>query len=93
MKQFYPYGLHRYQVTIVGTHLQPKMAWSPLIATWRVYRLLQAVTSRFAAKVQLPVRKIVFLCALTLKCCSQMDFKRTHNNGKDLLAIRKDPWG
>ena len=25
--------------------VQPRMVWSPLIATWRVYRLLQAVTS------------------------------------------------
>ena len=43
MKQFYHCGL--YQLTIiVGTHLQPEMVWSPLIATWRVYHLLQAVT-------------------------------------------------
>ena len=37
------------------------------------------------------VRKILLLGALTLKCCSQMDFKGTHNNGKDFLTIRKDP--
>ena len=49
MTQFYPCGLYQYQLTIVGTDLQPKMVWSPLIATGRVYRLLQAVTSRFAA--------------------------------------------
>ena len=37
MKHFYPCGLHRYQLTIVGTNdLQPKMVWSSLIATWRV---------------------------------------------------------
>ena len=44
-----------------------------------------------AAKIQLPVRKILLLGAATLKCCSQMDFKGTHNNGKD-LTNRKDPW-
>ena len=44
-----------------------------------------------AAKIQLPVRKILLLGAPTLKCCSQMDFKGTHNNGKDLLTNRKDP--
>ena len=27
-----------------------------------------------------------------MKCCSQMDFKGTHNNGKDLLTNRKDSW-
>ena len=32
------------------------------------------------------------LGAPTLKCCSQMDFKGTDNNAKDLLTIRKDPW-
>ena len=41
MKQFYPCGLYQYQLTLVGTHLQPKMVWSPCIATWRVYRLLR----------------------------------------------------
>ena len=45
-----------------------------------------------AAKIQLPVHKILLLGAPTLKCCSQMDFKGTHNNGKDLLTNRKDPW-
>ena len=44
------------------------------------------------AKIQLPVHKILLLGAQTLKCCSQMDFKRTDNHGKDLLRIRKDPW-
>ena len=74
IKQFYPCGFYQYQLMIVGTRdLQPKMVWSPLIATWRVHRLLQAVISRFAAKIQLPVRKILLLSALTLKCCSQMD--------------------
>ena len=96
MKQFYPCGLYQYQLTIVGTRdLQPKMVWSPLIATWRVYHLLQAVTSRFAAlrqKYRLPSRKIMLLGALTLKFCSQKDFKGPHNNGKDLLTNRKDPW-
>ena len=45
-----------------------------------------------AAKTQLPVRKILLLDAPTLKRCSQMDFKWTHNNGKDHLTNRKDPW-
>ena len=26
------------------------------------------------------------------KCCSQTDFKGTHNNGKDLLTNRNGPW-
>ena len=47
---------------------------SPLIATWRVHCLLQAVTSRFAAKnIQLPVRKILLL--------SHQDFKTLLTNG------------
>ena len=52
------------------------------------YIMIQGI----AAKIQLPVHKILFLGAPTLKCCSQMDFKGTHNNGKDLLTSRKDPW-
>ena len=53
MKQFCPCGLYQYQLTIVGTRdLQPQMVWSPSIVTWWVYRLLQAVTSRFAALQQ-----------------------------------------
>ena len=33
MKQFHPSGLlYQYQLMIVGTRLQPKMGWSPLIA-------------------------------------------------------------
>ena len=44
------------------------------------------------AKIQLLVRKILLLGAPTLKCCSQMNFKGIHNNGKDLLTSRKDPW-
>ena len=51
MKQFYPCSLYRYQL-MMWAHmikLQPKMVWSPLTATWRVYRLLQAVTSQFMA--------------------------------------------
>ena len=44
-----------------------------------------------AAKTQLPVRKILLLGAQTLKCCSQVDFKGPHNNGKDLLTNKKDP--
>ena len=54
MKQFYPCGLHQYQLMIVGTRdLQPQNGMvSPLIATWLVYRLLQAVTLRSAALQQ-----------------------------------------
>ena len=77
MKQFYPCGLYQYQQTIVGTHLQPKMVRSPLIATWWVYHLIQSshITIRSTvAKVQQPIRKILLLGAPTLKCCSQMDF-------------------
>ena len=76
MKQFYPCGLYQYQLTIVGTHLQPKMVWSPLIATWRVYRLLQAVTSRFAAlrqKYNRHAHKILLLDTL--------DFQMLLTNG------------
>ena len=70
------------------------MVWSPLIATRRVYRLLLAITSRFAAlhqKYNCPFAKVL-LSSPTLKRCSQMDFKGPHNNGKDLLTNRKDPW-
>ena len=92
MKQFYHCGLYHYQYQrmIVGTHLQLKMVWSPLIATWRVYRLLQAITSRFTALQQISSAhsKILSLGDPTLKCC----FRGTHNSGKDLLTNRKDPW-
>ena len=44
LKRVYHCGLYQYQLTTVGTHLQPKMVLSPLITTWRVYRLLEAVT-------------------------------------------------
>ena len=84
---------YQYQLTIVGIHLKQKMA--SLIATWRVYRLLHwsshIAIRGTAAKMQLPIRKILLLGAPTLKCCSHMDFKVTHNNGKDLLTNRKDP--
>ena len=46
-----------------------------------------------AAKMQLPVHNILSLGAPTLTCCSQMDYKGTDNNGKDLLTNRKDPYG
>ena len=97
MKQFYPCGLYQYQLTIVGTRdLQLNMVWFPLIAIWRVHRLLQSsshVAIRgTAAKTQLAVRKILLLGAPTLKCCSQMNFKITHN-GKDLLKKQKGPMG
>ena len=45
-----------------------------------------------AAKIKLPVRKVLLLGTPAFKCCLQMDFKGTHNNGKDLLTDRKDPW-
>ena len=66
MKQFYPCGLNQYQLTIVATHLQPKMVWSPLIATWWVYHLLQAVTSQFAALRQ------KYNCQFTKDCCLEL---------------------
>ena len=44
-----------------------------------------------AAKIQLAIHKILLLgAAPTLKCCSQMDFKGTHFNGKDLLTNTTD---
>ena len=60
MKQFYLCGLYQYQLTIVGT----KMVWSPLIATWWAYRLLQTVTSWFAGLRQ------KYNCPFTKYCCS-----------------------
>ena len=73
MKQFYLCGLYQqYQLTIVGTHLQPKIVWSPLIVTWQVYCLLQLSSSHIVIrgnaakilpvrKIRLPVRKILLL--------------------------------
>ena len=61
----------------MGTHLQPKMVWSPLTATWRVCRLLQAVTSQFAALQQ--KYNCPFAKELTV-------MERTS------LTNRKDPW-
>ena len=57
-------SLYRYQLTIVGTHLQPKMVWSAWIATWRVYRLLQAATFKSAALRQ------KYNCPFAIYCCS-----------------------
>ena len=58
---------YQYQLTIVGTRdLQPKMVWSPLVATWQV---LQAVTFTIrctAEKIQLPIRKTLLLGAPAL---------------------------
>ena len=73
--------------------VQPKMVWSPLIATWQVSNSHITIHGT-GTKIQLPVCKIILLGAPTLKCCSQMDFKfnGTHNNGKDLLTNTKDPW-
>ena len=77
-KQFYPCGLRQYQLMIVGTHLQPKMIWSPLITKWRVCRLFQSPSSHIvicgtAAKIQLPVRKILLL--------GRSDFEMLLTNG------------
>ena len=44
-----------------------------------------------ATKIQLPLHKILLLGAPTLKCCSQMDFKGPHHNGKDPLTKKKGP--
>ena len=69
MKQFYSCGLYQYQLTIVGTDSQPKMVWSPLIATWQVY-VSSASSSHIvirgtAAKIQMPIRNILLLGAST----------------------------
>ena len=45
-----------------------------------------------AAKIKQPVHKLLLLGGPTLKRCSQMDFKETHNNGEDPLTNRKDAW-
>ena len=51
IKQFYPCGLCQDQLAIVGTRdFQPKVVWSPLIATWQVHRLLQALSSHIAIR-------------------------------------------
>ena len=72
------------------------MAWSPLIATWQMYRLRQAVTSRFATLRQ------KYNCQFAKYSCSALRLwniahkwaliKGTHNNGKDFLTNRKNPW-
>ena len=49
--------------------------------------------SRHCGKNTTALRKILLVGAPTLKCCSQMDFKGTQNNGKDLLTNQKDPIG
>ena len=59
---------NQYQLTIVGTHLWQKMVWSPSIATWRVYHLLQTVTSRFAALWQKYITT-KYYCPFTKYCC------------------------
>ena len=74
VKHFCPCGL--YQLTIVGTHdLQPKMVWSPLIATWRVYHLLQAVTLRFTALQQ------KYNCQFANTVAQSPDFEMLLTNG------------
>ena len=66
MKQIYHCGLYQYLLTIVGTHLQPKLV---LITMWQVYRLLQAVTSRFAALRQ------KYNCLFAKFCCSALQLR------------------
>ena len=66
MKQFYPCGLYQYQLTIVGTHLKPKMVWVSLDCN--MAGVTSASSSHITirgtvAKIQLPVRKILFLGA------------------------------
>ena len=95
MKQFYLLcGLYQYQLMIVDTHLQPNgmVSLDCNMAGVTSASSSHIVICSTAAKLQLPVHKILLLGAPTLKGCSQMDFKGTHNNGKDLLTIRKDPW-
>ena len=93
MKHFYPWGLYQCQLMIVGTHLQPKYGMDSLACN--MAGVSSASSSHIAihstaAKIQLPVCKTLLLETLTLNCSSQMDFKATDNNGKDLLTIRKD---
>ena len=89
MRHFYPCGLHQYRRTIVGTHFTAQNGMISLDCNMAgVYRLLPAVTSRFATlqpKCNLPVHKILSLGAPTLKCCSQlMDF-----NLKELTTMER----
>ena len=74
IKQFYPYGLYQYQLTIVGTHLQPTVVCMVFLDC-NMVGVLSASSSHIAicgtaAKIQLPVCKILLLGALALKCCS-----------------------
>ena len=95
IKQLHLCGLYQYQLMTVSTRdLQLKMVWAPLIATWWVYRLLQAVTlcSRHCGKNTIARSQNLLLGAPTLKSCPQIAFKGTPNNGQDLLTSRKDSW-
>ena len=97
MRQFYPCGLYLYHLMMVDTHLQPINGMVSLDCI--MVGASSASSSHImirgtAAKIQPPIHKILLLGAPTLKCCPQVDFKikGTHNNGKDLLTSRKDPW-
>ena len=93
MKQFNHCGLYQYQLTIVGTVTTENgmVALDCNMAGVSSASSSHITIRGIAAKIQLPARKILLLGAPTLKCLSQMDFKGTHNNGKDLLTNRKDP--
>ena len=79
-----------YQLTLVGTHVQPKMVWSPLTATSRVYRLLQAVTSRFAALQQ------KYNCLFAKYCCPALRLWNVAHKWtlslKDLTTMPRTSW-
>ena len=63
-------------ISIGGTHdLQPKMVWFPLIVTWWVYHLLQAVTLRFVALWQ------KYNCPFAKYCCSALWLWNVAPNG------------
>ena len=90
MKQFYRCGLYQYQLTIVDTFTTQNGMFS-LDCNMAGASSSHIVIHSTVAKIQLPVCKILLLGA-PLKCWSQMDFKGTDNNGKDLLTNRMDPW-
>ena len=79
---------HWHSVTNQAWELQ-KVIWAYIKGVHSSYRTGSCFKQShhgFASKIQLPLPKILLLGAPTLKYCSQMDFKGTHNNGKDLLT-------
>ena len=89
-KQFCSCDLYQYELTTVGTRdLQPKMANMADLSSASSSHIMIRGT---AAKIQLPVRKMLLLSTQTLKCYSEMDLKGTDNNGTELLTNRNDPW-